>query len=249
MADGDLRGKNGDGVALDAAQLLRSVAEQLKLPLTVIARQAELGQTLELHGSPISDAVDLAVMRSQAQMALGLVDSYLLGLQLMQGQQRLTLEPVSVSSLLVEVAHELRGLARQYDVDVELSIAGRYEPVMAHRRGLKAALLSLGYTLIGARPEGARRRLLLAAHRTASGINAGMYGQFDGLHAGAWRKALELCGKASRPFGTLSGDSGAGLFVAETILRAMETGLRVGKHSNNYGLATTLQPSQQLRLV
>jgi hypothetical protein len=60
---------------------------------------------------------------------------------------------------------------------------------------------------------------------------------------------LQLCGKVRQPFTMLAGDSGAGLFVAEAILQAMEANLRVGKHSKNYGLATTLQPSQQLSLV
>lgn len=243
MAEGVMIGR-GDARKLEAAQLLLSVAEQLKLPLTIIARQAELGETL---GG--SSELDLATMRLQAHMALGLVDSYLLGLQLMNGQERLELEPVSVSSLLVETAHELDGLAKQYGITIELSIAGRYEPVMASPHGLKAALVSLGYALLGAQPEAGKRTLLLAAHRSPGGIAAGMYGQFDRLSARAWRQALELCGKVRQPFGTLSGDSGAGLFVAEAILGAMEAQLRVCKHSNHYGLATTLQPSQQLSLV
>ncbi len=263
LRQGDAAAGLGSGVAaLEAAQLLKSVAEQLKLPLTIIARQAELGETLgELPSS------GLAAMQLQAQMALGLVDSYLLGLELSTSQQQLDLAPVSVSALLVETAHELHGLAKQYDTDIELSIAGRYEPVMAHAAGLKAALKSLGYALVaagnddgagndafagndvGAGAKANRRRLLLAAHRTPQGIAAGMYGQFSGLHPGAWMKALELCGRAPRPFGMLTGESGAGLFVAETILRAMQTRLRVGRHSNHHGLATTLQPSQQLSLV
>ncbi len=236
--------RNGEASELDAMQLLRSVAEQLKLPLTIIARRAELGEMLGEAG-----VTDFAAMRLQATLALGLVDSYLLGLQLADGQTQLDIEPVSVSSLLVEAAHELQAVAKQYDVHIEVALAGKYGPVMANRRGLKAALMSLGYALLGAQPTAEKRRMVLAAHRTAHGITAGMYGPFDGLNAGSWRQALTLVGKARQPFGTLSGDGGAGLFVAETILQAMETRLRVGKHDNRYGLATTLQPSQQLCLV
>lgn len=235
----------------ETAHLLRSIAEQLKIPLTVISRQAELGGMCEYDSNhtQIAGAEQFDSIRVQAQMALGLVDSYLLGLQLMDTQGRLELEPVSVSSLLVDIAHELQGLARHYEVQVEVAVAGRYAPVMAHPGGLRSALRSLGYALLGAQPTGGKRQLLLAVHRTPHGIAAGVYGQFEGLHADAWRRALALCGTVRQPFGVLSGDSGAGLFVAETIMQAMEARLRVGRYSKQAGLAVTLQPSKQLSFV
>jgi hypothetical protein len=227
----------------DVMQLLRSVADQLKLPLTAIARQAELGQ---LTGDPAQ--TDLGAVRTHATAAMALVDCYLLGLQLMQDQASLDLEPVSVSSTLVEIAHELDGFAKQYGTGLELRVAGKYEPVMAHRAGLKSALLALGYALLEGYPlQGGR--LTLAVHRTPHGIVTGLYGDYEQLSAAHWRKALELQGKAPRPFGALCSGNGAGLFVAETILQAMSTRLRVGKHLNQQGLATTLQPSQQLSFV
>src|SRR6478672_5323110 len=109
----------------ETTRLLLSVAEQLKAPLTVIARQMEL--------APLSkDGVDPKLVHSQATAALTLVDSYLLGVELMASQNALQLEPVSVSSMLVDAAHQLEQYAKQYDIDIELAIAGRYEPVMAH---------------------------------------------------------------------------------------------------------------------
>jgi hypothetical protein len=227
----------------EATQLLRSVAEQLKMPLSTIARQAELGQ---LTGDVA--LTDLAAIRTHAAAALTLVDSYLLGLQLLRDQAILPLEPVSVSSLLVDTAHQLDAFAKQYNTKLELRIAGRYEPVMAHAAGLRSALLSLGYALLEGYPMQKGGNLTLAVHRTPHGIVTGIYGAYERLSTEAWHKALELQGRAPRPLSTLSGN-GAGLFVANTILRAMETKLRVGKHLNQQGLATTLQPSQQLSFV
>ena len=226
----------------EATQLLRSVAEQLKIPLATIARQAELGQ---LTGVP--EMVDLAAIRTHAAAALTLVDSYLLGLQLMRGQATLLLEPVSVSSTLAEAAHELDSFAKQYGAKLELHVAGKYEPVMAHPSGLKSALLALGFALLEGYPK--RGGLLtLAVHRTPHGIVTGLYGDYERLNAQEWRKALTLQGSAPRPFGALSGNS-AGLFVAEAIFQAMSTKLRVGIHRKQQGLATTLQSSQQLSFV
>ena len=227
----------------DASRLLQSVAEQLKSPLSIIARTAELG---ELTGSMQSN--DAASIQAHATTALTLVESYLLGLQLLRDQTTLLLEPVSVSSLLVEVAHELQPLAQQYRVDVDLRIAGKYEPVMAHPKGLKLALLALGASLL----EGYRlpdKRLLLAVHRTHKGIVTGLYGAYHDLHGKEWRRALQMKGLVDQPLGTISTGSAAGLFIADAILRSMDTNLRVGKHLKQYGVATILQPSQQLQFV
>ncbi|HEY5667922.1 MAG TPA: hypothetical protein VIR03_02030 [Candidatus Saccharimonadales bacterium] len=213
------------------------------MPLSTIARQAELGQLTGDVKLP-----DLAAIRTHAAAALTLVDSYLLGLQLLQEQASLLLEPISVSSLLVDTAHQLEGFAKEHNARLELRIAGRYEPVMAHAAGLRSALLSLGYALLEGYPMESGGHLTLAVHRTPHGIVTGLYGTYEHLSAETWRKALALQGEASRPLSALS-NTGAGLFVADTILRAMATRLRVGKHLHQQGLATTLQPSQQLRFV
>ncbi len=223
------------------AQLLRSVAEQLKTPLAIIARQVELGQ---LASAPL----DAQAIRTQATTALTLVESYLLGLQLLQEQSELVLEPVSLSSMMVDVAHELSGFAKQYGTALELHIGGKYQPVMAHQRGLQAALLSLGYALLEGYPLKGQS-LTLAVHRTPHGLVTGIYGAYEQVNSRQWRRALELHGRVGQPFKAMSSGSGAGMFVAQTILQAMATRLRVGKHRNQYGLATTLQPSQQLQFV
>jgi K+-sensing histidine kinase KdpD len=225
-----------------ATQLLRSIVEQLKSPLTAIARQAELGT---LTGAPA--LTDLKAINTQATAALMLADSYLMGLQLLRGQTVLDLEPVSVSSLLNETAHELHGFAKQYGVDLDLHIAGKYGPVMAHPTALKSALVSVGYALLENAPLH-NSRLTLAARRTPHGIITGMYGDFEELNTRRWHRALALHGRAPQPLRSF-GSNGAGLFVAEAILQAMDTRLRVGKHLKQQGFATTLQSSQQLSLV
>ncbi len=230
------------GVTTD---VLQAVAEQLKVPLTIIARQAELSQTLG-----IVDPHDLQAMHVQATTALSLVDCYLLGLALAQGQTQLELEPVSLSSILTSTAHDLYYLAHQNNVELEVQVAGKYEPVMANQRGLKAALLSLGYGLIEAGDQTRRHRhLTLGVHRTPHGLVAGMYGEYEDLAAREWRTALKLCGQASQPFTALCAGNGAGLFVADTILRSMTTQLRVGRRQKEAGLAATFQPSNQLVLI
>jgi hypothetical protein len=231
-----------------ANRLLLSIAEQLKLPLLHIARQAEFDAA---RGHATSE--DLLRMQLSAEAALRLVDSYLLGLQLSQEQASLELEPVSLSSTLVDIVHQLDGFARLYDIDLELHIAGKYAPVMAHAAGMRAAFLSLGYTFIEALPslQTDRRRLALrlAAHRTPHGLVAGLYSDAADVTGNDLRKAQGLYGAARQPFAGLSSSGGAGIFVADTIFKAMESKLRVGRHQKLTGFAATLQPSRQLQLI
>ncbi|HSX29145.1 MAG TPA: hypothetical protein VLE73_01140 [Candidatus Saccharimonadales bacterium] len=237
----------GDTPLTGPEDLLTSVAEQLKVPLTAIARQVELGDAIDAPGY-----AGAGVIHTQAMAALTLLDSYLLGLELLRTQTELQLEPVSVPSLLVDTAHTLDRFARHYGVHIELATAGKYGPVMGHARGLQAALLSLGFALVEAQAAGdphKPRRLQLATHRTPRGIVTGMYGEYELITAKHWRTALALAGKARQPFTSLSSGSGAGLFVADTILRSMQSGLRVGRYQHLSGLAATFQPSRQLQFV
>ncbi len=235
------------GEGLDADNLLLSVAEQLKAPLTAIARQAELGQ---LTGQV--ELTDAAVIRVQATAALTLVDSYLLGLDLMRRQTNLQLEPVSLSSTITDAAHDLSRFAGYYNVQLEVEVLGKYGPVMGNPQGLRAALLSLGFALVEAQASQDMRgpkRVVLAAHRTPHGIVTGIYGQYEKLSAMHWRTALGLAGRARQPISSLTSSAGAGLFVADVILRSMESRLRVGRFQHQSGLAATFQPSQQLSIV
>lgn len=234
-----------EGVQADG--LLLSVAEHLKVPLTTIARQAELGQMVG-EGS----LSDIAAIGVQAAAAITLVDSYLLGLELMRKQAGLQLEPVSISSTIMDAAHDLDRFAKYYQVHLEVEVGGKFGPVMSHPQGLRAALLSLGFALVeaqAAQDMDGPRRLTLATHRTPLGIVSGVYGKYEALSARRWRKALNLAGKARQPITNLTPGNGAGLFVADAILRSMDTQLRVGRYSHQSGLAATFQPSKQLQFV
>src|SRR5207249_1957559 len=121
-------------------QLLLAIAEELKLPLLQIARRSEL--------SLLENSKDgLAEIQTTADMAVRLLDSYLFGARLaLEEDFRLKMEPVSISSVLYDTGEQLSALAKLYGVDLQLSLGGRFAPVMANRQGLQSALVSLGYS-------------------------------------------------------------------------------------------------------
>jgi hypothetical protein len=228
-------------------QLFLAMAEELKLPLQQMARQAELQLLVQ---EPAAEG--LRSIQRSADMTLRLLDSYLLSLRLsMMPTASLELEPVSLSAVLHDTAAELRHIAQSYGVTLQLHVQGRYEPVLAHRQALQSALMALGYALIEALPAtGVRQqRLQLATHRTRQGIVAGVYGELDGLTPQALRQARVLQGYVRQPLVGLLSGSGAGVFVADAILTAMESQLRVGRFMKLPGFAVTLPASHQLQLV
>lgn len=226
-------------------RLLLSVAEQLKLPLLQIARQAELAR---LTAQP----ADAERIQTTADMALHLLDSYVLGVQLATDEEKLfETEPVSISSVLYDVGAQLQPMAKAYDVKLDLHLDGKYGPIMAHRNGLQSALVSLGYALIEALPATDRPqlRLQLAAHRCRYGVVAGLYCEAEELSTEALRQGRQLYGRARQPLTGLSSSSGAGVFVADALLHAMRSQLTVSHHHKLRGLGAILQPNPQMQLV
>lgn len=224
-------------------QLLLSMVEQLKLPLLQIARKAE-------HGRMSGDC-DIEHIQTTADNALQLLDSYSLGVRLSLYPQTLDFEPVSIPSVLYDTGQQLDKLAKIYGVGLELNVAGRFGPVMVHRQALQAVLVSLGAALIEALPalESPQLKLQLATHHCRYGIVAGLYSDTEKLSSETLRRGRKLQGRARQPLADISYNSGAGIFVADAILRAMHLELKVSRHHCLYGLGTVLQPSNQLQMV
>jgi hypothetical protein len=226
-------------------QLLLTVAEQLKLPLLQIARQAELAHTRQ-------NLEDLTTIQTTADMAIRLLDSYLFGARLaLEEDYRLQLEPVSVSSVLYDTERQLAAMAKLYGVELQLDVAGQFGPVQANRQGLQAALTSLGYALIESLPSLNAKKLTLklAVHNSRYGVVAGIYSDVEQVTTEALRQGRKLHGHIRQPLATLSPSSGAGVFVADAIFQAMDTELQPTRHHNLHGLGAVLRPTPQLQLV
>jgi signal transduction histidine kinase len=232
-----------------------AVAEELKLPLMHIARTAELQALSGRSGAlpePQTGLPSLLDIQQTADMTVQLLDNYLLSLRLAAVPDgELHIEAVPVAAVLQDAVAQLGNVARQYGVELELKVQGRFQPVITDRRALRGAMVSLGYALIEALPAAgvSRLRLQLAAHRTKYGIVAGVYGELDELTPRQFRRAFELQGAARQPLVSSLPGSGAGIFVADAILTALSRRLRVGRFNNLPGFAVTLPASEQLQLV
>jgi choline dehydrogenase-like flavoprotein len=219
-------------------RLLVALAEQLKVPLMQIARQAEQS----------SRAIDNAAIITTAESAIRLIDSYLLVID--ERQAALSVEPVSVGALMYETAEKLATVAKQYGCDVDVQVAGRYAPVMANRQNLQIALEMLGTTFIQSTEQQTKQRVVLGSRRNRDGtVIAGVFSmQGEAISAGTLKRSKALYGSAQQPFAAVLHSSGAGVFIADSILKSMATPLKATHFQHLGGLAATLLPSQQLHL-
>lgn len=229
---------------IDQLRLFQAFAQSLKLPINQMARAAELSQ----QTGNTDDLTNLAVAADSLNY---LIDSYALSLQL-KSTDGMFLEPVSLAAVLSDTAHALEKQAAKYGCDVELDLAGRYGPVLAHPSGLQAALMNIGLALIDAtaQQQKAKRPVItLATHRTSHGVVAGMFSDVDGLDKKSFRIATKLYGSAKQPLTQLTSRPAAEIFVASSLLSSMSGGLRVARFHKHNGLAATFSPSQQMSLV
>lgn len=226
--------------------LFASLAEQVKLPFVQIAHAAELSR-LNPEPKELERLFDTISVTSQAAMKL--IDGYLLSVEL-QKEPSLPLEPVSLGSVLYDSMHDLQAYAAAHDCTLELSVQGKYGPVMARPEVVKTAIESLGYSFIEAASSlGTQAKVLLLVRRTAQGITAGVFSDAGKLSATLFKQAKILKGQARQPLGNFSAGSGAGVFVADALFDWLESPMRVSKHRTMHGLAATLISSKQLSLV
>jgi hypothetical protein len=178
------------------------------------------------------------------------VESYSLSLRVHGKLTSLALEPVTISSLLYDTAELLAPFASRYGVRLELDTGPRVQPVLADRAVLMSAFESLGQVFISAQAEaGDRTPVHLSAHRSRYGVVAGLYSGSVQLGTESLRRARQIHGTARQPLQQMVSGSAAGVFVADSLLQALESRLHVARYHNMAGLAATLHPSKQLQLV
>lgn len=221
-------------------RLLLALAEELKTPLLQIAREAERTRLVEAFAQP--------VIEQTADMALRLIDSFILSLSI---QPSLELEPLTISSALYDSAHELDTVAKQFDRELVVDIKSKYGPVMARREHIVAAFIMLGYQAL-TQPnssEDTQQVVTLGAHKSRHGIVAGVFSNSANLTADAFRRAQAFGGTARQTFPSASHMNGAGMLLADSLLRSLSAPLKPSRHQKQSGLAATFLQSSQLTLV
>ena len=221
--------------------LFLALAEDLKVPLLRIAYKAEL-----------SGIKDDDIIRTSRE-ALQLLDAYLLGSKINNGQIKLALEPVNPTAVLMDTLNDVSAYAKQFSCELRLHAPHHMGTALIHRSALQTALSAITKVFIEAQDVlGSTQKIIeLATYNSAKGLSVGVFHAFDekALSTQLLSQARSHVGIAARPFAGLGSGASTYLFVAEQIVRAMQSDIRSAKRGELSGLAIDLLKTSQMQLV
>lgn len=220
-------------------QTLRALAYELKHPLVLIARQAELAATPN----------DIAQIQRTAEQSLRLIDSFLLSAQTEYGQQQLAMEPTTIGSILYDASSELRSelLRNSYELTIDDRV---HDPVMTHRPALTSLVALFANTVMSFSDDSpAKKQLVLRGFKTKHGtLGIGVFSE-HAMNENDIKQALELAGEAHMPLARLSHASHVSLAIADSLCSAIGGVMSVKRMGKLTGLVTELPRSEQLAFV
>lgn len=229
--------------------LFFSLAEDLKTPLVRIAYKAELGQ----NGSDSANRQIDEILRT-ANETLSLLDAYLMGAKVQTEQIALALEPVNPALVLSDAANELSSYAKRFECELRLKLPTVSSSVLTNKNALQTAITAIARVFIAAQDilgSNNKKFIELACYHVKSGMAVGVFHSSTEkmLDAQLLSQARSHVGKAARPFVGLASGASAQLFVAEQILRGIDTNIRTANRSSLSGLAIDLSRCHQLKIV
>lgn len=226
--------------------LLKSVAEELRLPLVQISRLAELSRS---SANDLSS--DMKTIESSADLALQLLESYILGVELSDNQREIELSPITVGAVMNDVAHQVHKIADQNNCDILLSIKTS-KPIMGNYEAIKMAYLNIAHSIIlanNSQVDKKRKSIIFAVYGKGTKNMAGVYGNDVQINKTSWEKSMSMFHKTRQKIPEFSSINGSGFFVASSILESMSLSLHPSKYKGNKGLVAGFPLSQQLQLI
>jgi K+-sensing histidine kinase KdpD len=223
-------------------QLLWSLARELKSPLTLIARRAELeksdGREPEAFGS----------IQGTAEKTLQLIDSYLLMAQSEYGQRSLPLETVGVGSVIYEVARDIAPYAKNHKIEFTTEV--RDASVMANREGLKTIIRCLSELVLAenSSKSGQRKKVHIQTARDNQFVAVSVLSNKVEITNKDLDMARQMQGTSHLASAKLSG-SGIRLAIADMLANSLGSNLHVRKIDGLKGISFNLISSKQLNLV
>lgn len=203
-----------------------------------------LAETKNLNKSNIRDIERLS------KHALASLDYALFAISNLQSELPLT--SVSAAAAAQDVAQDLWHIAKTYDVDLQIDISKKLDPVFTNEAALKGTLHGLASSLITARnpQESSRQKVVLAVQQTAPKTQRiGVFSPDIKMSLSGVRQAnkFALNSRMSAPMDMSS--SGVGLVVSGHLINLMQSKLQAFAHKGQPGLGFYVPMSAQLSLL
>jgi len=229
------------GANTNDQNIFNSLISDLKRPLVLIARHAELG-------SSQNDTKSLQSVQETAEKTLKLIDSYLLVAQSEYGQQLLPEKTFAVGSVIYNVAEEIRPLAKRANIDVVLDVNDAL--VFSNPEGLKAAIwcltdMALAQTL----SEKNTDVLEINTRKIAGSVQVSILSKSINVKNSDIKKTEIQLGKSYMALSSASSYSGIRLAIAKLLGDSLGITLKAVKSKGRQGLGFSLPLSRQMQIV
>ena len=211
--------------------------------------QTRFLQVRALAEASKGDRASLREIELLSKHALATLDYALFAVDHLQAELPLT--SVSAAAAAQDVAHELWQLSKTYNVELELDVTKRLEPVYANESALKGALFGLvSSVIIGQQQQGKKRRFVIAAQQTAPKTQRlGVYAKDELISAATLRQVRTLAGRARSAAPAELNNSGLGLVVSDQLTQALGSELQRFTHRSQKGIGFYVPMSAQLSLL
>lgn len=226
--------------------LLKSVAEELRLPLVQISRLSE-----SKNDDKQTIIGNLKIIESSADLALQLLESYILGLDYNDGQKQIELSPITMGAVFNDVAHQVHKIANQNNCDIELEIKNTH-PIMGNYEAIKLAFINIANSILVSTDTNEikeRRSMTLSVFSKGPKNFAGIYTNNLNITRSSWERSLLMFEKSRQKMPNFSANNCSGFYVAHNILETMSSTLIPSKHNGMRGLAADFKLSHQMQLV
>jgi len=227
-------------------QSLVAAAHELKTPLTIITHLAAALED-EALVERRDRQVSLQRIQLSAERTLRLIHGLTTTYRLDGNQLSFDLQPVNVSQICEEVAHEMVPFAAMQDQRVELSLGQKQQLVVGDRELVHSVLFNLLDNAIRHTPP--QTTVNIAVRRRTDTVRICLHDDGPGLRPSDITKLQHRLGKQIQPIITRSSGSGLGLYIAQTLARAMGGRIGVGQVERGADFHLDLLHSRQLTFL
>lgn len=232
----------------DYMQSLVAAAHELKTPLAIIAHLASALEDESLD-TPAQRRAGLQRIQLSATRTMRLIQSLTTTYRINQQQLSLALQlqPVNITQVCEEVAHEISPFAEVHNQSLQLRLGKRSQLVVGDRELLHSIIFNLlDNALRHTPPETA---VQMQIRRQDQIVRVCVHDGGPGIQPSDMTRLKQRLGVQAQPIVTRSSGSGLGLYIAQQLAGAMGGRIGVGTVKQGADFHVDLLHSTQLSFI
>jgi len=235
---------NKQTVTTQNTDLLRVVANELKLPLTNIQSTASMLANGQFDTNEIPEQ-NVRMLINSLQ-AIEMIDGILLAGRVQTAQTTLDLTTVNASSVAREVVADLNGLAARYDRTLHMQVTDNLSTASANHGALKTSLSAMLGSLIRSSKS---EVIEILVHNRKDKVMITLRDEGSAITNQTVKKILSNLGRSVQPAKSLPTTSGLGVYISSVLMDAMAGKFDAYTVDNKRAITFSLQKTEQLTLL